>query len=825
MKKPIVLGSLALLACVSGYRPAAGQAPAGRSAPTTAQHTPTFPTPTTAAAERALLDHYCVTCHDDEQKTANLSLEKLDLTSVGDHPELWEKVVRKLRAGLMPPPGMPRPPLAEYEGLRDWLEAEIDRKAAGRANPGSVVLHRLNRTEYANAVRDLLDLEIDTTTLLPPDDSARGFDNVAGSLTISPTLLEAYMTAATRVARMAVGYWKTPTESAYIAPGDTSQNQHVEGLPFGTRGGMLVRHSFPADGDYKFSVQNFGLGKYVPGEQLEFLIDGERVHLTDYVGVGLTQGMSGDNDGAIEVTIPVRAGTHMVGATFVATNYRPSLDVIKQYERKSLENNSIPQLQYYPAIGLLRIQGPFEPTRPEDSRSIRKVFTCRPSSVSQADRGASAPSLSAASKEEEACAKEILATLTRRAYRHPSTPEDMEWVWGFYQEGRRDGTFEDGIELALRRILASPQFLVRAEREPANVKTGQPYRITDLELASRLSFLLWSSIPDDELINLAGQDKLHNPTVLERQVRRMLADSRSQALIENFADQLLYLRNLPATSPDGVYYPNWDDELRKSFRRETELLFESIMREDRSVVDLLTADYTFLNERLAQHYGIPNIYGSQFRRVTLGPELAYRRGLLGQGSFLSVTWVQNFRTSPVKRGVWVLENILGTPPPEPPPNVPPLEDSKGGPEKILTLREQMTMHRKNEPCASCHKLMDPIGFALENFDADAKWRTKQGGDGGVPIDASAVLWDGTKVNGPIELRQALLHYSPQFVRMITEKLMTYGTGRGVEYYDMPVIRSIVRDADKNNDRFTSILLGVIKSAPFQMRTKVEEGSN
>jgi hypothetical protein len=466
-------------------------------------------------------------------------------------------------------------------------------------------------------------------------------------------------------------------------------------------------------------------------------------------------------------------------------------------------------LQYYPAIGLLRIQGPFSATRPEDSRSIRKVFTCRPSNAAQ----------------EEACAKDILSTLARRAYRRPPTPADLERLMSFYQEGRRESSFEDGIELALRRMLASPQFLVRAEKEPANVATGQPYRITDLELASRLSFLMWSSIPDNELITLANQGKLHNPTVLEQQVRRMLVDPRSQALVENFGDQLLYLRNLPATSPDGVFYPNWDDELRKSFRRETELLFESIMREDRNVVDLLTADYTFLNERLAQHYGIPNIYGSRFRRVTLGPELDYRRGLLGQGSFLSVTWVQNFRTSPVKRGVWVLENILGTPPPEPPPNVPPLEDSKGGPEKILTLREQMTMHRKNEPCASCHKLMDPIGFALENFDADAKWRAKQGGDGGVPIDASAELWDGTKVNGPVELRQALLRYAPQFVRMFTEKLMTYGLGRGVEYYDMPVIRSIVREAEKNNDKFSSLLLGVVKSAPFQMRAKVEESTN
>jgi hypothetical protein len=374
----------------------------------------------------------------------------------------------------------------------------------------------------------------------------------------------------------------------------------------------------------------------------------------------------------------------------------------------------------------------------------------------------------------------------------------------------------------LRRILASPPFLVRAEQEPPNIAPGRPYRITDLELASRLSFLIWSSIPDDELIQVAAQNKLHLTPVLEQQVHRMLADPKADALVDNFGDQLLYLRNLPATSPDGVYYPDWDDELRKSFRRETELLFQSIIKENRSVVDLLTADYTFLNERLAKHYGIPNVYGSQFRRVTLGPDLAYRRGLLGQGSVLALTWVQNFRTSPVKRGVWVLENILGTPPPEPPPNVPPLEDTKGD-GKVMTLREQMTLHRKNEPCASCHKLMDPIGFALENFDADGKYRTKQGGDGGVPLDTSAVLWDGAKVNGPIELREHLLHYSPQFVRMITEKLMTFALGRGVEYEDMPVIRSIVHEADRENDRFVSILMGIVKSAPFQMRTKeVEE---
>ena len=762
-----------------------------------------------SASQRALLDEYCVTCHNDRIKTANLSLQNADLSKVGEHAELWEKVVRKLRAGVMPPPDVPRPPLAEYEGLRDWLEGELDRHAAARVNPGSIVLHRLNRTEYANAVRDLLDLEIDVSTLLPPDDSARGFDNIAGSLTISPTLLESYATAAARVARMAVGYWKTPVEATYLAKGDTSQNHHLEGLPFGTRGGMMVRHDFPADGEYKFAIQNFGIGSFIPGEQLELIIAGERAHLFKYEGVGLSQGMAGDQgDGVLEVTIPVRAGSHVVGATFLQTNFRPSLDLIKQYDRKSLENNSIPQLQYYPAIGFLRISGPFNAQRPDDSRSRRRVFTCLP------------PSRSALSSEDN-CATQILTTLARRAYRRPATKQDVAMLMEFFREGRKDGTFDEGIELALRRLLASPQFLVRAEREPATVRAGQTYRITDLELASRLSFFLWSSIPDDELITVASQGRLSNPRVLEQQVKRMLADQRSASMVNNFAQQLLYLRNLPATSPDGVYYPDWDDELRNAFQRETELFFESMMREDRNVLDLLTADYTFVNERLARHYGIPGIYGSHFRRVTLGPDLDYRRGILGKGSFLAVTWTQNFRTSPVKRGVWVLENILGTPPPEPPPNVPALEDTAAAAGKVLTLREQMTLHRASPACAGCHKIMDPIGFALDNFDADGKWRTKQGGEGGVTIDAAVQLHDGQKVSGPVGLRNALLRYSPQFVAMFTEKMMTYALGRGVEYADMPTIRTIVRDAAKQQHHFAAIVMGVVRSPQFQMRVKGE----
>jgi len=470
------------------------------------------------------------------------------------------------------------------------------------------------------------------------------------------------------------------------------------------------------------------------------------------------------------------------------------------------------------------------------------VFICRPSLPASADATAKPESRRSSSEptaSEVGCAQQILTTLARRAYRRPATPKEITTLMTFFGEGRKGASFEDGIEYALRLVLASPQFLVRAEREPFDSAQGKPvnsargkatstrvgYRITDLELASRLSFFLWSSIPDDELITVATQGRLSQPAVLEQQVRRMLRDSKSDALITNFAQQLLYLRNLPATSPDGIFYPNWDDELRQAFKRESELFFESILREDRSVLDLLTADYTFVNERLAKHYGIPNVYGARFRRVTLPPELDYRRGLLGKGAFLSVTWTQNFRSSPVKRGVWVLENILGTPPPEPPPNVPALEETKGESGKALTLREQMTLHRGAPTCAGCHKIMDPIGFALENFDADASWRTKQGGEGGMPIDSKVKLFDGQEVTGPAGLRAALLRYSPQFSRMFVEKLMTYAVGRGMEYTDMPTIRAIVRDTAKVNNRFSAIVSAVVKSPQFQMRVKTDEGRN
>jgi len=675
-------------------------------------------------------------------------------------------------------------------------------------NPGSVMLHRLNRTEYANAIRDLVGVEIDVSTLLPADTSARGFDNIAGSLTLSPTLLEAYATAAARVSRMAVGFWRSPTEVSYLAPGDASQNYQLDGLPIGTRGGMAVRHNFLADGMYTFHIQNFGVGAFIPGEELELSIDGERIELFKYEGVGLNVGMGGDRDGALEVTVPVKAGARLVGATFIATNYRPGLGMIREYDRKSIENEKMPQVQYPPVIGLLKVIGPFEPSRPQDSASIKKVFSCQPSS----------------SDEFESCARTILTSLATKAYRRPADAEDLEVLMDFFREGSASGVFEDGIELALRRLLADPEFLVRVEREPESIAAGETYRIADLELASRLSFFLWSSIPDDELLNLAVQQQLSDPAVLEQQVRRMLGDPRSQALVTNFGQQYLYLRNLPTTSPDGIYYPNWDDELRHAFQRETELFWESIIREDRSVLDLIDADYTFLNERLAKHYGIPNIYGANFRRVELSGAFDNRRGILGKGSFLATTFTENFRTSPVKRGVWVLENILGTVPPEPPPNVPPLEDTKGGEQALRTLRDQLTLHRANPSCATCHRVMDPIGFALESFDADGSWRTVEGhprkGDGlAVPLDTKVELWDGTPAEGVADLRENLKYYSPQFARFMTEKLLSYAMGRGVEYFDMPVVRRIVTQAEDSNYRFSDLLMNIVKSEPFQMRVK------
>jgi len=753
------------------------------------------------------IEEYCVGCHNFEDYAGSFELETIIDDPVASHAQEWEKAIRKLRAGMMPPPGQDRPDPNTYLALTRWMEDAIDDNAP--LNPGSKTLHRLNQSEYANAIAELLGIEIDPSQYLPADSSARGFDNQAGSLTISPTLLEAYTKAAARIAKMAVGFWESPTEMTYIVDADNSQNVQLPGMPLNTRGGMAVEHVFPEDGDYSFSMQNFGLGSFIPGEKLELSIDGERVELFDYTGVGIFTGMGGGQDGSLDATVHVKAGTRLVGATFVATNFRPDIGLIQQYDRKSIENNDLPQVHYHPAIGMLKISGPFNAEPSQDSISQQKVFVCTPANAD----------------EEPECATQIFTTLARKAFRRPVTESDIAPMMSFYEQGRSGGTFAEGIELGLRRLLADPEFLVRREHGPADLEDGEIYRITDLELASRLSFFLWSSIPDDELITLAADNRLSDPAVLEAQVRRMLDDPRADALVQNFGQQWLYLRNLPTTSPDGIFFPDWDAELRQAFKQETELLFESIIREDRSILTLLDADYTFVNERLAKHYGIPNIYGAHFRRVELGPELDYRRGILGQGSFLALTWAENFRTSPVKRGVWVLENLLGTPPPAPPANVPALEET--GENRISNLRDQLTLHRANEPCATCHAIMDGIGFALENFNADGKYRTHAGHPrqfGGVssPIDATVELWDGTVVTGPNGLRNQLLKYSPQFVRFSVEKLMTYGVGRGTEYYDMPQVRDIVEAAADDNYSFSSLVLGVVNSPQFQMRIKTTD---
>lgn len=734
-------------------------------------------------------------------------LDKMDVAHVGVDAEVWEKVVRKLRAGMMPPSGARRPDKSGVNTFAGWLETELDRSAAAKPNPVPPTLHRLNRTEYANVIRDLLAIEVDASAFLPADDSSYGFDNIASALGISSALMEGYLSAAGKISRLAIGDTSmTPTEKTYAAPADLTQEYHVEGLPFGTRGGMLVRHQFPVDGEYTVSVRLSRPGT-TRGEQLEINLNGDRLRLFNLTAGAAAADDEGGGGGTLQVRIPLKAGLQSIGATFVAKNYAPIEDTL-QPPLRTMMPGAVWTIA--PHVGSITIAGPYQTSGVGNTPSRQKIYVCRPASADTAAK-------------ELACAKDIVSTLARRAFRRPVSDEDLETLMEFYQSGRKKGGFDDGIEMALRRILASPEFVFRFEREPA--RTGDAFRIGDMELASRLSFFLWSSIPDDELIKVASQGKLKDPAVLEQQVHRMLADPRSRQLVTNFAGQWLYLRNLQSTGPALNEFPDFDDNLRQAFRTETEMLFDSIVREDRNVLDLLNADYTFVNERLARHYGIRDIYGSQFRRVTLGPD-SPRRGLLGQGSMLTVTSLAT-RTSPVLRGKWILENILGTPPPEPPANVPPLKenvrptDQSAETVQALSVRKRMEEHRTNAVCASCHKMMDPIGFALENFDGVGQWRTQ---DGRTPIDASGELVDGTKVNGPANLRQALLGYSDQFVRTITEKLLTYGLGRGVEYFDMPVVRSIARDAARNNYRFSSLIVGIVKSQPFQMRMKSQDSA-
>jgi hypothetical protein len=729
----------------------------------------------TPAPEQALLNRYCVTCHNEKTKTAGLMLDKLDFTQSGKDAETWEKAVRKIRAGMMPPAGAPRPDRATLDAFAEKLEAGLDRAAAANPNPGFTGLHRLNRTEYANAIRDLLALAVDVSTLLPADDSSEGFDNIADALAVTPALVERYTAAATKVSRMAVGNILTNAfTTTYRVPGDLSQTEHIDGLPLGTRGGILVHHNFPLDAEYDIKVRarsgGIGVGGIgVSGEELEVSLNGERVKVA-----------TGTN---VDVHLKIKAGPQTVGAAYLRRS-PPGADDLWQIYAASNTVTSV------------AITGPLNPTGLGDTPARRRIFVCRP--ASEAD--------------EETCAKNVVSTLARRAYRQPPSVQDVDTLLSFYRDGRKNGGFDAGIEQAVSRVLADPRFVFRFEREPANVPAGRPYRISDLELASRLSFFVWSSIPDDELLNLAIENKLHDPAVLEAQTRRMLKDPRSETLVTDFGDQWLYLRELKNQRPEAK---GFNDNLRQSFRRETELLLDSILREDRSVVDLLNADYTFVDEALAKHYGIPDVRGTRFRRVPVPDEA--RRGLLGQSSFLLVTSVAN-RTSPVARGKWVLENLLGTPAPLPPPNVPPLDTDASAPQ-AASVRQRMEQHRNNPVCASCHKIMDPIGFSLENFDPIGRYRTS---DAGIPIDASGQLVDGTKLDGPASLRLALLSRSDVFVRTMTEKLLTYGTGRALRSYDMPVVRSIDREAARNDNRFSSLIVGIVKSDPFQMRVKQQE---
>jgi mono/diheme cytochrome c family protein len=759
------------------------------------------PAQVSTSAQRALLDKYCATCHSERLKTGGLVLEKLDVTKVGDNAQIWEKVVEKLRGGMMPPPGMPRPDKAALDGLVSWAENELDRAAISNSNPGRIGLHRLNRAEYGNAVRDLLGLDVDPTDLLPADDSSSGFDNIAEALTVSPVLLERYLSAAWKISAVAVGDPNiTPTTQTFRVRSDASQDQHIEGLPVGTRGGILVRYNFPLDAEYRFKVKfwsntvNTVRGLEFPS-RVEITVDGARVKLVT-IGGEEDANLGNTNPTAsaeqiskrVELQIPVKAGPHTVTVAFLQKTTGPTVDILQPFGREKLDPVNTAGI---PEVDFLAITGPIKPTGSGDTPSRRKIFTCRPSG----------------NADPVPCATKILTALARQAYRRPVTDSETERLLTYFQRGRNNnGTFDSGIETALAFLLVNPQFLFRSEIDPPGAAPGKPYRISDFELASRLSFFLWSSIPDEQLLTLAGQGKLKDPVVLEQQVRRMLVDKRADALTSNFLGQWLYLRNLKGIAPDQQIFPDFDDNLRQAFQRETELFVGSIMHEDHSVVDLIDADYTFVNDRLARHYGIPNVYGDYFRKVTI-PNPA-RRGLLGQGSVLTVSSYTN-RTSPVLRGKWVLTNIMGTPPPPPPPNVPPLKEISSG-----TMRQRMEEHRANAACGACHKVMDPIGFSLENFDAIGEWRTS---DQGAPIDASGVLADGSTINGPSELLKFLTARPEQFVRTMTQMLMTYALGRGTEYYDMPVIRSIERDAAKQNYRFSSLVLGIVKSAPFQMK--------
>jgi mono/diheme cytochrome c family protein len=784
-----------------------------QNAPAGAQAAPTAP--------RAVLDRYCVGCHNKTLRTGGLALDSPDIANPAAEADVWERVIRKLRAGSMPPGGRPRPDEATYRAMVRWLESEIDRGAAARPDPGrSSTVHRLNRTEYHNAIRDLLHLDVDVTSLLPGDDTSdTGFDNNADVLSISTSQLERYLSAARKITRLAIGIAPAaPAIETFEVPLLLVQDdRRNEQLPLGSRGGIAVRHYFPVNGDYLIKVrlrrtyQDYIMGMGMPHD-LEVRIDGAL--LKKFTVGGEAKGRPGPAsfastefgdpsweeylrhaDDGLEVRAAMAAGPRLVTVSFVRQMWEPEGIAQPQQRGSVLSNDEI--YSGNAGVGALEIGGPYRVAGPGDTPSRRAIFVCEPRAVS----------------DEEACAATILSRMARRAYRRPVAPRDVQTLLGFFRTGRsKNGTFDRGIQFALERLLVDPGFLLRIQRDPSDAAPGQIYRLTDLEVASRLSFFLWSSIPDEPLLELAERGRLTDPAVLDQQVRRMLADGRASALVDNFATQWLHVRSLENVVADPVAFPGFDDNLIDAFRRETGLFVASTLMEDRSVLELLSANYTFVNERLARHYGIPGIYGNRFRRVTL-PDTERRGGLLGHGGLLALTSYPN-RTSPVLRGKWLLDTILGAPPPAPPPDVPDLpERGEGG--KAASVRQRLERHRNNAVCATCHATIDPLGFALEHFDALGAWRAVD--ESGTPVDASGTMPGGARVDGLAGLRGLLLAGREQFVGTIAEKLLAYGLGRALEYYDQPTVRTIVRNAAPHEYRWSSLILEVVKSPAFLMR--------
>lgn len=759
----------------------------------------------TVAAQQTV-NKYCAGCHNDKLKSGGFSWNSVDLAHPEKNPEQAEKISRKLHAGMMPPAGAPRPDKAQLIALATTVENGIDRAAAIHPYAGAPELHRLNRTEYRNSVRDLLGVDTDVSSLLPPDDMSHGFDNMADALTVTPAVMQGYVRAAGKISRLALGDTQaTPAQTMYNVPKVVNQMRHVEGAPFGTRGGVSVVHNFPADGDYKFSLtlyyyyleQLFGtaLPQNLTNQQVEISVDGARIALFTIDPKTLETKAS-----YVTPPVHIKAGPRQLSAAFLVKADGPLVDTVTLDEQVLLDVSigTQPGMSTLPHLHTLTVTGPMNISGVSDTPSRRKILSCRPASAS----------------EEVPCAKKILASLARQAYRRPATETDVERLLNDYQFGRNEGNFDDGIRMAVQAILADPQFVFRFEHDPERITPGANFRISDLELATRLSYFLWSSAPDDELITLASQKKLHNPAVLEAQVRRMLASPRAESLATNFAAEWLHLQNLKEVDPDGVLFPNFTRNLALSMLRETQLLFGSVMHEDRNVTDLLTANYTFVDGILAKHYGIPNVGGSEFQRVALTDPKRF--GLLGQGSVLTLTSQAN-RTSPVQRGKYVMEVLLGSPPPNPPPNVPPLKENVNN-ERQQTVRERMEQHRASAACASCHRMMDPIGLSLENYDAVGVWREK---DSGAPVDASGKMYDGAKLDGPESLRAAILSHSDAYLHNFAENLMSYATGRVLDYRDMPAVRIVEHTAAKNENRFSSFVLGVVKSVPFQMRRAEE----